>query len=1029
MAFGNGHDMIDIIICKDKMSLMCLLLFLALICPFSVKNIFFNAPALVNFEDIKENVAIALYDFDLHILDFENELDRKIFPKEYNSFIRFKKDDFLHVLDEFHEDFWWAESLITKAKGVIPSFLVKYIKDDTKNETLENYKDISIIRAMQDFDSMNLTGFLSYKKEESFKIIKPMDSLGMIMLLVRSEETGKQGIVTRRKTYLFNATALYDFDAEILKVQSRYGKDAKFRKGDSFYVIQKFKQIELYGFWLVKHSSTSWLTIYPMALLEVHLNSSVPIFQENVEFNYSVVLMQSINETLTGFLSYMEGERIQMITQYSADLYFSRSLTTGKEGFFFYPPDQVALDVVKALHDFDSSILGLEDIVKAKINFKKEDKVYVKFGKGNGERTLKVRIKSTKLEGFVPAFFLYNKNLDLENSLDFQHLNINKNLSVAIRNFDSSDLESFISYEYMEELEIIEMQDLQFWKAKKVSTGECGIIDRNNTAIGKAVALFDYTSTQDDNRTFTIRRGETYFLLTKIDENYWLSISDLKKGSILELVLLFVPFSFDKNDIDIDIDVKNYSASVSVLNDFDGNNFPGFLSFRVGETIEIVKKFNNHTWLVFSRKANKVGLMPTFLVENPSKSFGDTLPALRDTNKRNFLNFATEFLRVKRGDLLQIEKTLHPEIWLATFESKRGYILIRDVIDTCIDGFVCGDVCVPFKRIFQGGFKCQCGNGTIFPFEDSFATFCCIHPKDSCIEENKDSVICAGGNIQENLIPCHGTCHGDYKNCLFANTFTCENSNNECIHASQMCQGVDWCGETEYCNKDILCNDLDKNTAMNYIKEGKFEFVVSKSRVHNKQHIQTNLISEHHFCKNNDFKLIKNKMYDWLDRSDEKITVSQKKISRIDFSYVHDCNANGLQGKSCYYNEREFVCLSNWCIDSFESVSCLVGENKTFIQTNDGQLCRNHTFWSTHNCSSRIYKGVLCNGQKQHCYTPWYNFPTGDIFKFYYSHKFNCDDKSDQIFLSGAPCPNLKDFLAIHNEQYCDQIDSFIGEY
>ena len=190
------------------------------------------------------------------------------------------------------------------------------------------------------------------------------------------------------------------------------------------------------------------------------------------------------------------------------------------------------------------------------------------------------------------------------------------------------------------------------------------------------------------------------------------------------------------------------------------------MSFKVGETVDIFKKFNNHTWLAYSKSTNKVGLIPTFLLENPTKNFGDTLPALRDTNKSKFLNFAKEFLRIKRGDLLQIKKTPHPYIWLATHGKNTGYILKGDVIDTCIDGFVCGDVCVPFKRIFQGGFQCQCGNGTIFPFEDSFATFCCIHPKDSCVEEGQDAVICPGGKIQENLVPCHGSCHGDYKYCI-----------------------------------------------------------------------------------------------------------------------------------------------------------------------------------------------------------------------------------------------------------------------
>ena len=119
-----------------------------------------------------------------------------------------------------------------------------------------------------------------------------------------------------------------------------------------------------------------------------------------------------------------------------------------------------------------------------------------------------------------------------------------------------------------------------------VSNGECGIIDRNKIAIGKAVALFNYTSTNSDNRTFTITRGETFFLLTKIDDNYWLGMSNFKKGSILEFILLFVPFSFDQT-----INVKRNSPvqSVFVINDFDGKFFPGFLSFKVGETVDIFK--------------------------------------------------------------------------------------------------------------------------------------------------------------------------------------------------------------------------------------------------------------------------------------------------------------------------------------------------------------------------------------------------------------------------------------------------------
>ena len=67
----------------------------------------------------------------------------------------------------------------------------------------------------------------------------------------------------------------------------------------------------------------------------------------------------------------------------------------------------------------------------------------------------------------------------------------------------------------------------------------------------------------------------------------------------------------------------------------------------------------------------------------------------------------------------------------------------------------------------------------------------------------------------------------------------------------------------------------------------------------------------------------------------------------------------------------------------------------------------------------------MCQGKQQHCYTPWYYFPTGNIFKSDYLITYECEDKSDQIFLSKQSCPNITTYLQYHNDLFCENQTEF----
>ena len=116
---------------------------------------------------------------------------------------------------------------------------------------------------------------------------------------------------------------------------------------------------------------------------------------------------------------------------------------------------------------------------------------------------------------------------------------------------------------------------------------------------------------------------------------------------------------------------------------------------------------------------------------------------------------------------------------------------------------------------------------------------------------------------------------------------------------------------------------------------------------------------------------------------------------------------------------QECVAIDNWChahLYDIGPVACGLGAD---VNTQNPQLCANHTFWRGVTCDwnqrGQLYNyGFRCNGSVQHCAYPWYD----DIYGYLWPTS-TCSDKSDQVFPLHSTCPNLTSLLRHHNQRFC----------
>ena len=151
---------------------------------------------------------------------------------------------------------------------------------------------------------------------------------------------------------------------------------------------------------------------------------------------------------------------------------------------------------------------------------------------------------------------------------------------------------------------------------------------------------------------------------------------------------------------------------------------------------------------------------------------------------------------------------------------------------------------------------------------------------------------------------------------------------------SSMCQGQ--CSAEICRNETLRCDET-------------FNFGIKIERT---SLTRSEVIEEHSYCKAD--SVLKNKIFDRIDRSDEEIentlTVTD---ARIDDSYLTNCTyGDGFPGVTCHQssnkteNDEDEECryIEEWC-HADRKDSCIVNADGAEISTNDKILCGNATFW------------------------------------------------------------------------------------
>ena len=332
--------------------------------------------------------------------------------------------------------------------------------------------------------------------------------------------------------------------------------------------------------------------------------------------------------------------------------------------------------------------------------------------------------------------------------------------------------------------------------------------------------------------------------------------------------------------------------------------------------------------------------------------------------------------------------------------------------------YLCGNVCL------TRDYYCYCGD-TILRYEYIPTRHCCS--SDQCINKKDGSGWCPQGQVRDITIPCHdGKCYADYDDSYYypkatgRKNFVTYNKSffkcplrDECLAAKTMCQGHSACGDHQSCNKTLLC-DNRKGEGIQSLNQCK----------------KTEIINEHFYCQYHRFD--GNSVYDTINREDESITNTLIPKAIVNYSSnLTKCNADEGLGLNCIVDENKSRCYhpAAWC-RSDKTFSCIIDGKK--IASNDKTLCQDKLFWNNvTDCVTDRGRwvfvvgdvfvtdgtGIRCNGSLMHMIYPWYKYYNGLPEA---RLKQQCEDKSDQVFDLGTPCPDVNHYLKIHNQLWCN---------
>ena len=368
---------------------------------------------------------------------------------------------------------------------------------------------------------------------------------------------------------------------------------------------------------------------------------------------------------------------------------------------------------------------------------------------------------------------------------------------------------------------------------------------------------------------------------------------------------------------------------------------------------------------------------------------------------------------------------------------------MRSIEDTChyherwtsAWKYKCGDKCVPFTS------KCTCGNTTLDFLRIKYSHHCC--PKTSCQVTEDNSVLCPDGEVLEMADQCGDQCYNDWEKSEHLDpvnaNFRCQrrfvtvgSKDTQCLPITEMCQGLDICGEVAVCNENLTCADSEENATNIY-----------RSSTINRTLLHSKLTDKHYFCYYSDY-FVDDFAYDYIDRRDEEIQSRLVESSpTVDYSALTPCNNYewmnttidqfnttcncAIPGLNCPGEDgNKCVILPVWC-NKDNKVSCFVGDQS--LSTSDERLCRNYTFWrsifdvevlnfSVGNLNSVKSVVLPCKGRNQEFNLPWYYFSLGEFQGLNNVSKHKCDDKSDRIYKMNTSC-DQKTYLQIYSDMFC----------
>ena len=651
-----------------------------------------------------------------------------------------------------------------------------------------------------------------------------------------------------------------------------------------------------------------------------------------------------------------------------------------------------------ALYDFNTDIVMPPDS-EHWLNFKRGDQLHI-LEKNNSQAWM-ARHQMTQASGFVLPFMVG----EAKNGEAFQ------NIHIAMEDFDAGSLEGFLSYRKGDLFSNI-TKFYKFWTAKSEANRLEGVIDGRKVAKHLAIALFKYKS--------YAQKGDFLYIIDDPETaESWKSKSVASKQDsfIPTISVLRIPMNTKLSHISSDsVEMENVLA----LSSFDGQLMENFLSFNTGESLSILQKPSDDTWVARSSITDKMGFIPKFMVASPKevsvKDQNDDrkiFRALQDSTAASLGLGSLGFLSYSKGAQLYIISG-RPEdrIWFGRVEDtlEEGYIARADVMDQCNypnnydfrPNIRYGDQCVPWFT------PCQCGDTRMDGY--SGTEYCCVPPSVTCTRAQDGNVTCPEGQVLPLSEPCHHKCYNDYKTSLYYHYifghYTCQ-SVEKCVPILDMCHGNDitGCGDVQECDSHLRC----------------WQFAGTKLNS-----LATDIISSHHFCSYPVLHYGTHK-YEYIDRSDENLINPVAPAVKIDYSYLESCTVLGQPGVPCHY-DGGVKCLYNylWCRQD-QVFSCYMN-NDTKLSTADKVLCQNATFWGNHdvnlynNENEITLYGSRCRGRSQHSYYTWYYSIDGSVDKI---EKTNCEDQSHRVHMANTSCPTHATYLQISADKFFDPKRTF----